>query len=735
MFSAQHYEHFRANNTVFADLVGAASVSVPVQSGGSAAETLRVNLVSDNFFTALGVQPAFGRALEPSDSQAGTTPAAVVSWRYWKSHFNLDPNILGTPMTIADIPATIVGVAREDFSGLVVGYETDVWIPATVLPGKLAFVLIARLKADATIDQARAEMRVLDRPRIEDLGRRDPQWLKVTFEVHPARAGLRTPLHDQFGGPLMILMGAVGALLLLACTNIASLLLARGAARAHEMAVRVALGARPVRIVRQVFTESLLLSAAGSALGLVLAYFGAGALARIMISGTRAIGAAPKLEVNLDGTVLIFTIAIAGLAAVLFGVLPGWTAFVSAPVTSLRSTARISSAHSRGLLGQGLVVAQVGLSVVLVSAAALFVRHLTNLRDRDLGFDRTSVLLVSLDPSRSGIQREQLMRSYEELLTRFEAIPGVRSVTLSGMTPISGAAGSRFVTVDGFQEDPQSRRRVSMNVVAPKYFETLGTPLLAGRDFTMSDDRSRPRVIIVNQSMARFYFGDNNPLGRHVRLEGDAQPYEVVGVVADAKYSTLREPAPRTMYVPAFQQGGTPSQFALKLTAASTSVSNDVRRIVENVVKSVPVTKITTLSDQLDASIVPERLTATLSSFLGVLAALLSAIGLYGLLAYTVARRTREIGVRVALGATRKHVVGMVVAGALKLVAAGLLVGIPCAIASERIAGSRLPDLGGQNGFALAFAAAAMMLVATLAAYLPARQASRVDPIVALRAE
>jgi predicted permease len=524
-------------------------------------------------------------------------------------------------------------------------------------------------------------------------------------------------------------------LLLLACTNMASLVLARGAAREHEMAVRVALGAGRIRIVRQVFTEALLLAAAGSMLGLTMAYGAADAIARIMISGTRAVRAPSQFDVTLDGTVLLFTTAITGFAAVLFGVIPGLTACITPPVASLKGTARFGPATSRRRFGHGLVIAQVGLSVVLVSAAALFVRHLTDLRDRDLGFDRTSVLLVSLDPSRSSSQREHLLQSYAELLTRFEALPGVRSATFSGMTPISGAAGSKFVTVDGFHEDPQSRRRVSMNVVAPKYFATLGTPLLAGRDFTRSDDRSRPRVLIVNQSMARFYFGDTNPLGRHVRLEGDTQLYEVVGVVADAKYADLRAPAPRTMYVHAFQQTGTPSQFALKLTAASTSLSNDVRRTVEDVIKSVPVTKITTLSDQLDASIVPERLTATLSSFLGLLAALLSAIGLYGLLAFTVARRTREIGVRVALGATRQHVVGMVVAGALKLVAAGLLVGVPCAVASERIAGSRVPDLGGQSAFALAFAAAVMILVATLAAYLPARQAARVDPIVALRAE
>lgn len=734
-FSTQNYEHYRDRNDVFSDLIGTAPVSLDSELAGG---PLNTEWVTGNFFKALDVRPALGRLLQPLDGEPGAAPVAVVSWTYWKNRFNFDPRILGTQISVAGVSPQVIGVTRQEFSGLLTGYRTDVWIPAVAAPPNSrqagGFMLMARLKEGVSIERARAQMRVLDRPRIEERARRDPQWLKVTLDVEPARSGFSTPLHQQFGRPLLVVMAIVAVLLLLTCANIGSMLLARAAARQREMAVRVSLGATRFRIVRQVLTESLLLSLAGSVLGVVGAYFGAHALVRIVTSGTRLIGAPPFLDVPIDASVLMFTAGATVLAAVLFGLAPAWTAFASAPAAAMKVTGGTGQPRSGRLFGGGLVVAQVAISLVLLSVAGLYVRHLSNLRNRDLGFDRTSVLLVSLDTARAGYAREQLIQLYKELLQRFESIPGVRSATVSGMTPISGAAGSRFVTVEGFAEAPTARRRVMLNNVAPKYFDTFGTSLMSGRDFEFADE-GRARAAIVNEAMARHYFAGRDPLGRQLLLEGDSRPYEVIGVVADAKYADLRTAAPPTVYLNAFQQNRLPSQVALRTSVPPTTIAADVRRIVDDVLNGVSVTKMTTLTEQVDASIVPERLIATLAGFFGGVGVLLAAIGLYGLLAYTVARRTNEIGIRMALGASRRDVTRMVLRQALSLVCVGLIVGAPIAIWTRRIAASVLDGMSTGSLLPTAVAAAVTIGVALLAAYLPARRATRVEPLIALRSE
>jgi predicted permease len=374
------------------------------------------------------------------------------------------------------------------------------------------------------------------------------------------------------------------------------------------------------------------------------------------------------------------------------------------------------------------------LSVVLLSAAGLFVRHLSNLRNVDLGFQRDSVLLVTLNPQGSGYNRAQLSLLYKELLGRLEAIPGVRSATLSGAIPISGAGAARFARVEGFQEKPEARRYLSLNWVGPKYFETFRTPLVAGRDFEFAD-AGRPRVAIVNQAVARYYFRDSNPIGKQITFDGEELPYEIVGVVGDAKYLDIHEAAPRTVYLNSFQEGRIFSLFALRTSVAPTTVAGDVRRLVRDVLKSVQVANVTTLADHVDASIVPERVIAALSGLFGALGAVLAAIGLYGLLAYTVARRIKEIGVRMALGATRRDVTRMVLKSALGLVSVGLAVGAPIAAWSVRFATSVIENLHVETASPIAFAAAVMFAVALLAAYVPVRRATRVDPVEALRHE
>jgi predicted permease len=376
----------------------------------------------------------------------------------------------------------------------------------------------------------------------------------------------------------------------------------------------------------------------------------------------------------------------------------------------------------------------VALSLVLLSVSQLYLGHLSSLRNRSLGFDRDSVLLVSVDPARGGLSRDELNRLYGEALGRLEAMPGVQSATVSGMTPMSGGAGSRFVTVEGFQEAAQARRRLSLNGVAHNYFATFGTPLIAGRDF-LAADANPSRVAIVNEAMARYYFAGDSPIGRHVWFDDEVEPYEIVGLVGDAKYADIRAAAPPTMYIHHSQLFNAPSVFSLRTSVPPAAVAGEARRVLDDVLGNVPVTDATTLAEQVDAAIVPERLIATLSGFFGGVAVLLAAIGLYGLLAYTVARRTHEIGVRVALGATGRDVTGMVLMSALRLVCVGLVIGAPVAIWSKRVAAGMVENLPADSLFPIAVAAAGTVVVALLAAFVPASRAARVDPLVALRSE
>jgi predicted permease len=369
-----------------------------------------------------------------------------------------------------------------------------------------------------------------------------------------------------------------------------------------------------------------------------------------------------------------------------------------------------------------------------MSAAGLFVRYLSNLEHIDLGFQRDHILLVTLDPEHSGYDDQRLSRAYQDLLTHLGTMPGVRSATLSQGTPISGAGANRGVTVEGYQAGPGEIRNVMENWVAPKYFETLGTQLLAGRDFSFQD-QGHPRVAIVNQTMARRYFNNTSPIGRHVTFDGDAQPYEIVGVVGDAKYMQIREDTLLTIYSNTFQEDWVGSQFVLRTSIAPATVEGDVRRTVHDLLKTVSVLRVTTMADQVDASIVPERLIALLSSLFGALGLVLAAIGLYGLLAYTVARRINEIGIRMALGATRTDVTQMVLRDALGMVFAGLVMGAPVAFWGKTFAASLIQDLPVTSAVPIVFGVLSMIVIALFAAYLPARRAARVDPMVALRYE
>jgi putative ABC transport system permease protein len=734
----EQYAYFRDHNHVFSGVTGMgfdnlAQVRIP----GSDPETLIEENVPGNYFRVLGLKPAIGRLIGPEDVPAsGEGDAAVVSWFYWSRRFHRDPSILGKRIFYNDAPKIVIGVAPRDYVGPRVGSRTDLWIPT----GDGGLTMLARLKPGMTVERAQAEVAVLYRQMQIALRSRNPR-MDARMELLPAGAGL-VRIRDQYGKPLVLLTAVVGLLLLLACINMASMLLARSAGRQRELAVRVGLGAGRGRLVRQMLTESLLLSGTGTAAGVAVARYGVGVLVRIMAS-SRAFEHI-EVDVHADLNVVVFTAGIALLTGLLFGLAPAWYALRTEPAMALRQTGQGGDTWFWRWFGKALVAAQVALSIFLVSAAAVFLNHLARLRNFDLGFHSDHVLQVTLDPSRSGYKTEQLAAPYQELLARLQTIPQVRSASISGCTPLEGCgSGARFLIAEGHVERPEDRQRTAVVFVSPRYFETLGIPLLAGRDFDFRDV-GRPRVAIVNQATARRYFPGADPVGKLVAIDPDPkngewfgtdQPYEIVGLVGDAKTFELRDAPYPSIYFNMFQESRLLDHFDLRTAVAPESIAVTVRRLVRDVLKTVPVTSVTTLADQVDSNIVPERLIATLSEFFGCLGVVLAGIGLYGLLAYTVARRTSEIGIRMALGATSRNVSRLVLGDVLGMVCAGFVAGALIVFWSRPLATRLLSDLKWESAAPLAIGGCVMIAVALVASYVPVRRAVRVDPMVALRHE
>jgi predicted permease len=743
--SRADYERVRNRVRAFSDLAGTSPARVDIAGDGIPGGNAHGEYVVGHFFPMLGIHAAIGRLIDESDDVAGgDVNVAVVSWRYWQQRLGGSPSIIGRRLSIGGVSVSIVGVAPRGFTGVVVESTTDVWMPIALhrriqpppsndASDEPSLLVLGRRAPGVTLEQASAELRVLLKPTFDRIAERshDPKWRDVSIDVESARTGF-SPLRDSLSQPLVIVMAGAAVLLLLACVNVASLLLARGVAKRREMALRTSLGAGRWRLMRQVLTESLLLAGVGTIVGVLLTWLGAGLLVRVI--GTLYRHAEPlQLAIRADGPVLLFTAGVGALVTVLVGMVPAWHASSAKATPSLRAGRSVGESKAWRRFGAGLIAAQVALSTVLLSIAAVFALYLSSLRNDGLGFDRHSVLLVTLNPRGSRVSSGILTDRYRELLDRFRAIPGVRSATLSATTPIAPGEWLRRGNVDGVSIVSRDQPYLYLNAVAPGFFETFGTPLLAGRDF-QDGDRAGPRVAIVNQAMARRHFADRNPIGHRLTFDNDRDEYEVVGVVGDAKYDDLRRPAPQTVYLNAFQAGQIGSQFALRTDVPPSSIADAARAAVAAVASPVPLENITTLEDQIDASLVLERLLSAISWAFSVFGTALAALGLYGLLAYSVSRRTNEIGVRMALGATRRGIVRLVLRGAVAMVAVGLAFGVLAALWSQRLAASLIASLP-IGTLPIAVAALILIGVAIAAASVPAWRATRVKPVEALRHE
>ncbi len=739
-FTWDAYESMRDGNHVLSEII-IASLNFCVVSGhGLEPQSVSVSNIGGNFFEALGVKPAIGRLINEQDIK-DSSPIAVVSYSFWKAHFNASTTIIGQKISAGDKPFIIIGVTQRGFYGLSNQAKQDLWLPQYQSPVDRSspgfmVALLGRLKPGVSISQARAELSTLFKTAV-DRPDANPIWRQSDLRVEPAGNGVSTPLTQMLSTPLKVLMATVGLLLLLACANLAGLLLARGASRQHEMAVRVCLGAARTRLLRQTLTESLVLALVGSIAGISIAYVAANTLVRVFASGRFIAGLPIHLEAlkTPDASVMLFTIAIALITGLLCGALPALSASNAAPASALLPGSRIGDTRRQRLFGKGLVVSQVALALVLISLAGVFVGYLSQLR-KNLGFERDNLLLVTLDFAQSAIDAAQFSHLSQELTARLNAVPGVSSTTFSDLSPMEGPASVGIAVAEG---RPDKQIHTSINYIAPNYFQTYGTPFLAGRDF-LSRDASGSRVAIINESAARDCFGTENPIGKRIALShitnaDEEKTYEVIGVVGDAKYKDLQEPAPPTIYANLYREGLFGSQLAIRTKIDSAGIGTEVREAEVALLKSVPITQMIAMNDQLDSTIVPQRLFASLSAAFGALGALLAVIGLYGLLAYTVARRTREIGVRIALGAASADVMRIVVGDALWMVCAGLAAGAPLAFWGKRVAASLIPDLPVANRLPIVIASAIMIAVGLVAAYLPARRAMQVDPISALRYE
>jgi predicted permease len=765
LISYHEFEGLRDQNQVFSGLLAFQSNSsrTPVAIGNAEeSSNAIVSMVSGGYFPLLGVEPRLGRTFGPEVEQGYLAhPVALVSYSFWQRRMQQDPGVVGQKIRIRKTVIDIIGVMPAGFSGLMVGESPDLWMPLTmqqaVEPGrdwltqpagsitKTMFLhVIGRLKPSLEISQANTSInvtfkQVLEADAASVASADDRKAITNSYLVaRNARHGLST-LRGQYQRPLGILMGLVGLLLLLACANVANLLLARAAGRQRELAVRVALGAGRGRLVRQLLTETLLLAAVGGAAGLLLAQWGDRLLLRMVSSGPTPI----PLDVHPDLVVLSFSIGVTLLTGVLFGLAPALRATRLDLNQVLRGAARNISGAARGSgrlpLGKLLVGVQVAISLLLLVTAGLFVRSLQKLDAVPLGYDPGDLLLFRMTPGLSGYRGAAADHLLEQMVARIAAIPGVRAATLSQNGLFSGSESGDQVSFPGFTVKAGLQMGARFDLLGPNYFSTIGIPVLMGRDI-LPQDSTGQKHCWINQTMARYYFGEENPIGHHLRDEypENRVECEIAGVVADAKYNALREKTPRRFYFPYFNSMELSNKFAIfevRFSGDGAAVSGAIRRAIHETDSAIDPPELFTIPEQIASRTLSDRLTARLSTFFGAVALLLACVGLYGILSYNVARRTSEIGVRMALGAQRGNILHLILREALIVTLLGAVVGLGAALAATRILASMLYGVTAHDPATLLGAAAVLLAVAALAAAIPAWRASRTDPITALRYE
>jgi predicted permease len=750
VFTNPIWEQLRDRQDVFSSAFAYGDTRFDLSTGGESRYVLG-NWVSGDFFSTLGVKSARGRLITTDDDKRGGPAIAVLSYGFWQKEYGGKADAIGNTISLDNHPFEIIGVTAPGFFGVNVGQAAEVFVPIAseaVIHGKTSMLdhrsawwlqVVARPKPDATMQQARARLNVLAPdifsatvPQQRRAGDQQ-RYLSTYFSVTPAANG-QSFLRRQYGPALITLLIICGVVLLIACINVANLLLARAAAREREIAVRVGLGAGRGRLVRQLLTESVLLALIGAALGVLFAQWGSRLLVGLLSTGRNQV----FLDLAIDRRVLGFAVAVGVATGLLFGLAPAWRLSRVSPVSAMK-TRGIAESHSRLNLGKILVTAQVGLSLVLLAAAGLMLGTFRNLSVLDPGFERDHVLLVSLDARNGHYPEERRVAVYREIVDHLRAIPGVRQASSSLVTPVSRIMWNPEIVVDGFVPSSRDDATVFLNRVSDGYFEALRTPFLAGRDFNSGDRVGAQQVAIINQTMAAKFFPGTNPIGGHFRIQEGETPgpaMEIVAVVKDAKYQSLREQTLPTAYVPLGQEEkpGLSMNFELLATGQPSALVPAVTSAIAEINPEVTL-NFKTLEAQVSESLSLERLLATLSSFFGGLALLLAVIGLYGVMSFSVARRRSEIGIRMALGAQRVKLLRIVLGEVGLMVLIGLAAGLGAAFWAARLISSFLYGVKPTDLATLALAAGLLATVAGIAGYLPARRASRLDPMAALREE
>jgi predicted permease len=777
------YRDFRDQNQVFSGILCRFATSLSM-SHGAQTERVAAELVSGNYYEVLGVRPAAGRLIGPADDRVpGAGTVAVLSYDYWQSRFAGAPAIIGQTIRVNSYPMTVIGVSQAGFHGVDIGYNPQVMVPVTMkkqmTPGWDALEdrrtrwvqVFARLKPGITAGQAKASLQPIFKAilhmEVQEHAFRTAtrftkdRFLEATIDVIPGGQG-RPQFRERFETPLLVLMSIVGLVLLIACSNFANLLLARATARQKEIALRFSLGATRGRVIGQLLTESVLLSFFGGLAGLFLAFFLDRYLLSLLPQGTSPLA----LQSSPDLRIFAFTFTVSVLTGILFGLAPAF----HGTRTDLAHTLKDQAASVTGLgairLRKGLVIAQVALSLLLLIGAGLFVRSLRNLRLVDPGFRTSHLLSFSLDPTLNGYSRPETRAFFQRLQADLQGVPGVQAVSLSRVRLLDGNQSDSSVRVEGHQPKDGEDVQAWVNTVGTGYFATMGIPLLAGREFQPSDERSiileefdwskadarekfeaaearvtgAPKYAVVNEHFARHYFGDPaSAVGRRFGFgynPGTRLDIEIIGVSRDTMYRNLRDRIPRQVFTPFLQShwGGGMNVYA-RSALAPEQVFASITSKVKQIDSSLPIFEMRTVEDQIGRSLLTERMIATLSVAFGMIATLLAGVGLYGVMAYTVTRRTREIGIRMALGAMSSQVVWLVMKDVLLYIAIGVAAGLPAALLLTGFARAQLYGLTPNDPATLAAATAALIAVAALAGYIPVLRASRISPTRALRYE